>query len=81
LAFFVVISSSSALFAQDRGLSVVAADNLGSSAAIGKQYALFIAIDAYRTWPALQKPATPHRSGATTLVSGWYAPKQIRNEE
>jgi hypothetical protein len=65
------------LFAQDRGLSVVAADNLGSSAAVGRQYALFIAIDAYRTWPALKKPVADAREIRDILQKDYYIDEVI----
>jgi hypothetical protein len=44
-----LLFSGLGLFAQDRGVITVANENLGSSANVGKQYALFIAIDSYRS--------------------------------
>jgi len=64
-------------FAQDRGLTVVAKDNLGQSVNIGKQYALFIAIDAYRNWPALKKPVADAREIRDTLRRDYYIDEVI----
>jgi biotin carboxyl carrier protein len=74
---FLIAGVSAFSFAQDRGLSLVAADNLGSSAAIGKQYALFIAIDAYRTWPALKKPVADAREIREILQQQYYIDEVI----
>jgi len=41
-----------------QNLELVAAENLGNQARIGKQYALFIAVDAYRYWGALKEPVS-----------------------
>jgi hypothetical protein len=57
VVLFLLIAANRA-YAQDRGLQVVAAENLGAQVNVGKQYALFIAIDAYRYWPALKKPVS-----------------------
>jgi len=66
------------LYAQDnRGLSVVVANNLGSSATIGKQYALFIAIDAYRYWPALKKPVADAREIRNLLQKDYFIDEVI----
>ena len=42
--------------AQDRGLVASALKAVGNDAAIGKQWAVFIAIDKYREWPPLNNP-------------------------
>jgi hypothetical protein len=57
LVLFLLIAAN-CVYAQDRGLQVLAAENLGAQTNVGKQYALFIAIDAYRYWPALKKPVS-----------------------
>ncbi|MDR1030087.1 MAG: leucine-rich repeat protein [Treponema sp.] len=59
------------LTAQDRGIKVVAAEHLGE-AQIGKQYALFIAIDGYHAWPALKKPVTDAQEIRTILHEHYY---------
>ncbi|WP_461253071.1 caspase family protein [Treponema sp. R8-4-B8] len=76
-AVFFAILSYTGLYAQDRGLLVVAAENLGTSAAIGKQYALFIAIDAYRSWPALKKPVADAREIRDILKQQYYIDEVI----
>jgi hypothetical protein len=63
------------LYAQDRGLKVIAADNLGQQANVGKQYSLFIAIDAYRFWPALKKPVADAREIRKILEDDYYLDK------
>jgi formylglycine-generating enzyme required for sulfatase activity len=72
LAVFLIILPLAELSAQDRGLSVVAAENLGPSAVIGRQYALFIAIDAYRSWPALKKPVADAKEIRDILQQNYY---------
>ena len=47
-AIILLFVSVMGIIAQERGLKVVAIENLGSKVNIGKQYALFIAIDSYR---------------------------------
>jgi len=42
--------------AQDRGIKITAAETLGANAVIGKQWAVFIAIDRYREWSPLSNP-------------------------
>jgi len=74
---FLTMTVAALSFAQDRGLSVVAKDNLGQSANIGKQYALFIAIDAYRTWPALKKPVADAREIRDILKRDYYVDEVI----
>jgi hypothetical protein len=64
-------------WAQDRGISIVAGENLGSQANIGKQYALFIAIDAYRSWPALKKPVADAREIRDILKQDYYIDEVI----
>jgi len=60
------------IYAQNRGLSVVAVENLGSQVNIGKQYALFIAIDAYRYWPALKKPVSDAKEIRDILKQDYF---------
>ena len=69
---FIPLFYGMGLFAQERGLAVVAADNLGQSAQIGKQYSLFIAIDAYRYWPVLKKPVADAREIRKILENDYY---------
>ena len=61
LVTVIFLVSALHIHAQDRGLKVVAAENLGPQVNIGKQYALFIAIDAYRHWRPLKKPVADTR--------------------
>jgi hypothetical protein len=71
LGFFLLVSGMG-LYALDRGLVVLGQENLGSSAGIGKQYLLFIAIDAYRSWPALKNPVADAKEIRNILVEDYY---------
>jgi hypothetical protein len=44
------------LSAEERGLEVVAAETVGTDAAVGRQWAVFIAIDRYQEWRPLGSP-------------------------
>ena len=61
LVVLFLLIAAGGVYAQDRSAVLVAKENLGAQANIGKQYALFIAIDAYRHWPALRKPVADAR--------------------
>ena len=65
------------LYAQDRGLKVVAETNLGNRVNIGKQYALFIAIDAYREWTPLKKPVSDAKEIRDILKTDYYIDEVI----
>lgn len=73
-----LVFSVSGLCAQDKGLIAAAAENLGPSVIIGKQYALFIAINTYRTWPALKKPVVHARDLSDTLRQTCYIDEVIQ---
>ena len=74
ICFFV---SALHIRAQDRGLTVVAAENLGPQANIGRQYALFIAIDAYRQWNPLKKPVADAREIRDILKRDYFIDEVI----
>ncbi|MCX8013708.1 MAG: hypothetical protein N3A02_05420 [Rectinema sp.] len=61
------------LAAQDtsRGLSVAAAPIVGSDS-IGKQYAVFIAIDRYKEWPPLKNAVRDAEHIRGVLESRYY---------
>ena len=63
-----------AAFGQERGASRVAKDTLGeqSAVSVGKQYALFIAIDKYREWNALRKPVSDAMEIRDILVEQYF---------
>jgi hypothetical protein len=69
--FFLLVSCTG-LYAQDRGIEVIAEENLGQSASVGKQYLLFIAIDAYRSWPALKNPVADAKEIRSILLEDYY---------
>jgi len=62
------------VYAQKRGgdLEGIASENLGPQTNIGKQYALFIAVDAYRYWPALKKPVSDAKEIRDILKKDYY---------
>ncbi|MDR1030086.1 MAG: caspase family protein [Treponema sp.] len=65
------------LAAQDKGIEVVAAQHLGEQARVGKQYALFIAIDRYRAWPALKRPVADAQEIRDILREQYYIDELI----
>jgi formylglycine-generating enzyme required for sulfatase activity len=77
--FFVVLFFLTAVFAfgQDRGLVRVAGENLGNQVQIGKQYALFIAIDSYRSWLPLKKPVEDAMEIRDILRQDYYIDEVI----
>jgi len=70
---FVLFIYSEVLFAQDgnRGLEVVAAPIAGDSA-IGRQYAVFIAIDRYKEWPPLKNAVSDAERMRSVLQKRYY---------
>ncbi|MDR2634321.1 MAG: caspase family protein [Treponema sp.] len=69
--------AAQSLAAQDRGIIVVAAQHLGEQARVGKQYALFIAIDRYREWPGLKRPVADAREIRDILREHYYIDELI----
>jgi hypothetical protein len=58
--------------AQERGLRVVAAEALGPEAVIGKQWAIFIAIDRYQEWRPLANPVKDAKEIRDILREGYF---------
>jgi len=77
LVTVVFLVSALHIHAQDRALRVVATENLGPQVNIGKQYALFIAIDAYRYWNPLKKPVADAREIRDILRQDYYIDEVI----
>jgi formylglycine-generating enzyme required for sulfatase activity len=77
LVTVIFLVSALHIHAQDRGLKVVATENLGPQVNIGKQYALFIAIDAYRHWRPLKKPVADAREIRDILRQDYYIDEVI----
>jgi hypothetical protein len=69
LLFFSTFSSAAA---QDRGLTVAARDILGNNTAVGKQWAVFIAIDRYQEWGPLSNPVKDARELKEILAGNYY---------
>jgi len=65
------------LYAQSRGMREVAEANLGNKVNIGKQYALFIAIDAYKQWTPLKKPVSDAKEIRDILQKDYYIDEVI----
>ena len=64
-------------YAQSRGMKEVAETNLGNKVNIGKQYALFIAIDAYREWTPLNKPVSDAKEIRDILKTDYFIDEVI----
>jgi hypothetical protein len=60
------------LSAQNRGLEVVAAEVVGRDAAIGKQWAVFIAIDRYKEWGPLSNPVKDAKEIRDILTRDYF---------
>ena len=60
------------LSSQSRGLEVVAKSLGGEHAVVGKQYAVFIAIDSYKEWMPLKNPVKDAREIRDILTSRYY---------
>jgi len=73
LTLFIAYNS----YAQSRGMKEVAEKNLGNQVNIGKQYALFIAIDAYREWTPLKKPVSDAKEIRDILQKDYYIDEVI----
>jgi hypothetical protein len=64
-------------YAQSRGMKEVAETNLGNKVNVGKQYALFIAIDAYREWNPLKKPVSDAKEIRDILKTDYFIDEVI----
>ena len=67
---FLLIASASLLFSQDRAL--VMQEAAGPNAVVGKQWAVFIAIDRYREWPPLANPVRDASELRDILLGQYY---------
>ncbi|MDL2229172.1 caspase family protein [Treponema sp. OttesenSCG-928-L16] len=76
ICMFIGICSQN-MHAQDRGLSVVARENIGPSVTLGKQYALFIAIDKYEHWGILNKPVADAKEIRDILLQDYFIDEVI----
>lgn len=70
--FFLCFSSVITVEAQNRGLEVAAAADLGDDVSIGKQWAVFIAIDRYKEWGPLSNPVKDARELKNILIENYY---------
>jgi hypothetical protein len=60
------------LAAQERGIAVVAAEAVGRDASIGKQWAVFIAIDRYLEWNPLNNPVKDAKEIRDILTQSYF---------
>ena len=72
MAFYLLVFAFFSLPAQDRGLAVVAKEYLGPSVNIGKQWAVFIAIDRYQEWGPLTNPVRDAKEIRDILQEFYY---------
>jgi len=77
LAFLILSIFNINSYAQSRGMKEVAETNLGNKVNIGKQYALFIAIDAYREWTPLKKPVSDAKEIRDILKTDYFIDEVI----
>lgn len=70
LAVFLMILTCAELFAQDRGISLQQA--AGLDAAVGKQWAVFIAINRYQEWSPLSNPVRDAKEIRDILNENFY---------
>jgi site-specific DNA-cytosine methylase len=54
--FAILVGTPLPANAQERGMSMVVKEALGADATIGKQWAVFVAIDRYKEWTPLKNP-------------------------
>jgi len=73
LTLFIAFNS----YAQSRGMKEVAETNLGTRVTVGKQYALFIAIDNYREWTPLKKPVADAKEIRDILQKDYFIDEVI----
>jgi formylglycine-generating enzyme required for sulfatase activity len=66
------LTPGAGLFAQSRGLQIAAAEVVGQGVSIGKQWAVFIAIDKYQAWGPLQNPVKDAKEIRDILKSDYY---------
>jgi hypothetical protein len=72
VGFLFAFLTAASLFAQSRGLEVVAKTLGGDYATIGKQYLVVIAVDRYRDWLPLKNPVKDAKEIRDILVSRYY---------
>ena len=70
LSFTFMLAISVNLFAQNRGLQIQ--HNTGLDSAVGKQWAVFIAIDHYREWTPLSNPVKDAKEIRDILLEDYY---------
>ncbi|QQO11169.1 SUMF1/EgtB/PvdO family nonheme iron enzyme [Breznakiella homolactica] len=75
--FFLYLAGTAGIFAQDRGISFSGQRPGEPQPVLGKQYALFIAIDGYQHWPALRNPVSDARDIRDILVGDYYIDEVI----
>jgi hypothetical protein len=71
LTLLFLLGISAALFAQDRGLTLMV-KQLGENNRAGRQYLLLIAIDNYQNWPPLKNPVKDARELKEILTTRYY---------
>jgi hypothetical protein len=72
-----VMSILSVLYAQDRGLAVATSALQNGTTLVGRQYAVFIAIDSYREWLPLQNPMKDAKAIRDILQSRYFVDEVI----
>jgi hypothetical protein len=65
------------LMGEERGLTVVVRDLAGEYAQAGKQYAVFIAVDKYKSWVPLKNPVRDAKEIRRILEDRYYLDESI----
>lgn len=85
VVFFILAVASVSLFAQSpiRGLVIAARPIAGDTVTVGRQIAVFIAVDRYREWLPLKKPVSDSRSLKEILTRRYYIDevRELYNED
>ena len=71
-ALICAFALAASVSAQDRGLQIRVAEDFGAQIQIGKQWAVFIAIDRYREWPPLSNPVKDARELRGILTENYF---------
>jgi len=72
LAIVLVCVLAAGAAAQNRGLQLIAAQDFGPQVQVGKQWAVFIAIDRYVEWPPLANPVKDAREIRNILTENYF---------
>jgi hypothetical protein len=76
-SFFLLMIYSNLLLSEDRGLEIKVKELGGRYSVVGKQYAIFIAINRYQHWMSLKNPLKDAQEIREILVRRYYIDEVI----